>query len=94
MNEAHLKVAFNDVDFCLKVHTRGYRNLWTPYVELYHHESVSRGAEDDEFKKARFGREIKYMQEKWGALLQNDPHYNGNLTLKHENFTIRQGPKG
>ncbi len=90
MNEEHLKVAFNDVDFCLKVHALGYRNLWTPYVELYHHESVSRGAEDDEFKKARFGREIKYMQEIWGELLQNDPHYNGNLTLKHENFTIRQ----
>ncbi len=90
MNEDHLKVAFNDVDFCLKIHALGYRNLWTPYVELYHHESVSRGAEDDEIKRARFIREINYMQEKWGDELKQDPFYNSNLTLTHENFTIKK----
>ncbi len=92
MNEEYLKVAFNDVDFCIKVHTLGYRNLWTPYVELYHHESVSRGAEDNEIKKARFGREIQYMKKRWGRVLQSDPHYNSNLTLKHENFAIKYSP--
>jgi len=45
LNEADLAVAFNDVDLCIKVREAGYRNLWTPYAELYHHESVSRGAE-------------------------------------------------
>ena len=90
MNEEHLKVAFNDVDFCLKIQEKHYRNLWTPYVELYHHESVSRGAEDNEIKKARFGREIRYMQKRWGKILQEDRHYNSNLTLRHENFTIKR----
>ena len=89
LNEEHLSVAFNDVDFCLKIHAHGYRNLWTPYVELYHHESVSRGAEDNEVKKARFSREIKYMQKRWGGELKKDPFYNSNLTLTHENFGIK-----
>lgn len=90
MNEEHLKVAFNDVDFCLKVHTLGYRNLWTPYVELYHHESVSRGIEDNDIKKARFDNEVQYMKRTWGKMLQVDRYYSRNLTLQHENFDIRK----
>jgi len=91
MNEEHLKIAFNDVDFCLKVQEKGYRNVWTPYVELYHHESVSRGAEDNKAKVARFAKERQYMQETWNNRLKKDPYYNGNLTQIHENFTIRKG---
>ncbi len=90
MDEEHLKVAFNDVDLCLKLHSLGYRNLWTPHVELYHHESVSRGAEDTDEKKVRFSKEVEYMKKRWNPLLQNDPYYNRNLTLKHENFKINQ----
>lgn len=87
--ETELSVAFNDVDFCLKVLEAGYRNLWTPFAELIHHESVSRGYEDIPEKQARFQREVDYMKSKWGHRLNNDPCYNVNLSLTHENFSYR-----
>lgn len=87
--ETALSVAFNDVDFCLKVLEAGYRNLWTPFAELIHHESVSRGYEDNPEKQARFQREVDYMKNKWGHHLNNDPCYNVNLSLTHENFSYR-----
>lgn len=80
LDEEHLKVAFNDVDFCLKVREAGYLNVWTPFAELYHLESVSRGIEDPQ-KVARFRQEISYMEERWSAALANDPYYSPNLTL-------------
>lgn len=89
LNEENLKVAFNDVDFCLKVREAGYRNLFTPFAELYHHESVSRGAEDNPKKQARFQAEIAYMRKTWGPQLDNDPAYNPNLTLAYEDFSLR-----
>ena len=92
LDEEHLRVAFNDVDFCLRVRESGYRNLWTPYAELYHHESVSRGAEDTPEKQTRFAAEIKYMKRKWGDELRNDPAYNPNLTLDHEDFSVARPP--
>jgi glycosyltransferase involved in cell wall biosynthesis len=64
--DEQLRVAFNDVDFCLAVRARGYRNLWTPYAELYHHESASRGAEDTLEKRDRFRGEVEYITAKWG----------------------------
>lgn len=88
LDENNLKVAFNDVDFCLKVREAGYRNLWTPYAELYHHESVSRGHEDTPEKQERFRKEIEFMKAKWGAALQNDPYYNPNLTRDREDFSL------
>ncbi len=88
LNEKDLTVAFNDVDFCLKVQAAGYRNVWTPYAELYHHESISRGAEDTPEKIARFEKEIDYMKETWGTHLKRDPHYSQNLTLNTEDFAI------
>ena len=87
LEEQHLKVAFNDVDFCLKVREKGYRNLWTPYSRLYHHESVSRGYEDNPEKQARFKGEVEYVKAKWGDKLQKDPFYSPNLTLEHEDFS-------
>lgn len=89
LNEDNLKVAFNDVDLCIRVRLAGYRNLWTPYAELYHHESISRGQEDNPEKIARFESEIKYMKETWGHIILNDQYYNINLTKSHENFSIR-----
>lgn len=89
LNEAHLPVAFNDVDLCLKVRESGYRNLWTPYAELYHHESISRGADDNAKKRARAVGEVAYMRETWAEKLDNDPAYNPNLTLVHEDFSLR-----
>ncbi|MBE7564244.1 glycosyltransferase family 2 protein [Acidithiobacillus sp. HP-6] len=88
LDECNLKVAFNDVDFCLKVREAGYRNIWTPYAELYHHESISRGQEDTPEKQERFSKEIEFMLSKWGNILKADPYYNPNLTIHREDFTI------
>lgn len=89
LDEENLKVAFNDVDFCLKVREAGYRNLWTPYAELYHHESVSRGHEDTPEKQERFRKEVEFMGVKWGDALEFDPYYNPNLTRDREDFSIK-----
>lgn len=88
LDELNLKVAFNDVDFCLKVQAAGYRNLWTPYAELYHYESISRGQEDNPEKIARFNGEVNFMKEKWGSSLKRDPFYNPNLTQDREDFSL------
>ena len=82
LNESDLAIAFNDIDFCLKVRAAGFRNVWTPFAELYHHESASRGLEDTPEKQARFKRESAYMRRTWGALLDQDPAYNPNLSLE------------
>lgn len=88
LNEKSLSVAFNDVDFCLKVQSAGYRNVWTPYSELYHHESISRGAENNPEKIARFNAEIDYMLDHWKTDVICDFAYNKNLTKYHENFEL------
>lgn len=93
LDEENLEIAFNDVDFCLKVREAGYRNLWTPYAELYHYESISRGAEDTLEKQARFASEVNYMQSKWGQVLALDPYYSPNLTLDREDFSITTRPR-
>lgn len=88
-----LAVAFNDVDFCLRVREAGYRNHWTPYAELIHHESVSRGYEDTPEKQKRFNSEVKILQTRWPALLANDPCYNPNLTIDAEDFSLAWPPR-
>jgi GT2 family glycosyltransferase len=93
LDEQNLAVAFNDVDFCLRLSDAGYRNIWTPHAELYHHESVSRGAEDTIEKQTRFSNEVSYMQKRWGERLVFDPAYNPNLTLEHENFALAFPPR-
>jgi glycosyltransferase involved in cell wall biosynthesis len=89
MDQEHLAVAFNDVDLCLKVIEAGYRNLLTPWAQLYHFESKSRGKDDTVEKKERFKREVLFMKKKWGDTLQNDPYYSPHLTLQYEQFQIR-----
>lgn len=89
LNEKHLKVAFNDVDLCLKVMCKGYRNLWTPYAEAYHHEAKSRGREDTPEKAGRFLHEIKYMRDTWADLIDHDPYYSPNLTRHRDDFSCR-----
>ncbi len=79
--DEQLSVAFNDIDFCLRVRASGYRNIWTPYARLYHHESASRGYEDTPEKVRRFDREVAFMRDRWGDTLLRDPSYNPNLTL-------------
>jgi GT2 family glycosyltransferase len=84
-----LTVAFNDVDFCLKVRAAGYLNLWTPFAELIHHESVSRGRDLTPAKARRFADEYATMQRRWGADLLNDPYYSPHLTYDREDFSLR-----
>jgi GT2 family glycosyltransferase len=84
-----LTIAFNDVDFCLKVQAKGFRNLWTPYAELYHHESVSRGTEDNPEKQRRFQNEIDTMKQRWKTDRLYDPFYSPNLTRDAEDFSYR-----
>ncbi|MDD4913603.1 MAG: glycosyltransferase family 2 protein [Methylococcales bacterium] len=93
LNETDLQVAFNDVDFCLRVREAGYRNLWTPFAELYHHESATRGYEDTPEKLARFQTEIRYMQGRWGDGLKYDPAYSPNLSLEDEQFGFACPPR-
>jgi glycosyltransferase involved in cell wall biosynthesis len=90
--EDKLEVAFNDVDFCLRIQEQGYRNLWTPYAQLIHHESLSRGYDDSPEKKEHFNNEKSFMLKRWGDVLKRDPYYNPNLTLQHEDFKISSHP--
>ena len=92
-NETDLAVAFNDIDFCLRVQQAGLRNLWTPFAELYHHESASRGAEDTPEKIERFTREAAYMRRVWAAQLDRDPAYSPNLSLNTEDFSLAFPPR-
>ncbi|WP_237057868.1 glycosyltransferase family 2 protein [Microbulbifer sediminum] len=83
-------VAYNDVDFCLRVQEAGYLNVFTPFAELYHHESKTRGQEDTPEKVARFDQEKARLSDRWSALLERDPYYNPNLTHSREDFSLRQ----
>ena len=82
-------VAFNDVDFCLRARRAGWRVVWTPYAQLYHYESKSRGIDEkDKAKKARFAGEQKRLTERFGREnLTRDPYYNPGLTLDREDFS-------
>ncbi|HEY3756016.1 MAG TPA: glycosyltransferase [Opitutaceae bacterium] len=93
LEEKGLPVAFNDVDFCLRVEGLGLRNVYTPLAELVHHESASRGPEDTPEKVARFQSEIEAIQARWGARLLNDPAYNPNLSLDSEDFALAYPPR-
>ena len=81
LNEEDLKVAFNDVDFCFRLARKGYRNVWTPHAELFHHESVSRGSDERPGRKAAFHSEIEYMRRTWPEYLRADPYHSLNLSL-------------
>lgn len=86
--DERLKVAFNDVDFCLKIRQIGRLIVYNPYAELYHYESKSRGAEDSPEKVERFHQEIRRFEEKWkDSLKKGDPYYNTNFTLKDQEIS-------
>ena len=92
--EEELKVAFNDVDFCLRAREKGYLVVYDPNVELYHFESKSRGTEDSKEKIRRFQNEIEYMRSRWLELLKKgDPMYNPNLTLTKWDYSLRNNQK-
>lgn len=92
LNEKRLPVAFNDVDYCLRVRETGYRVVWTPHAELYHHESVSRGKDTTYQKKWRASREAAYMRKRWRQVMLNDPFYNPNLSYQRPDFSLSHAP--
>jgi GT2 family glycosyltransferase len=85
-----MPVAFNDIDLCLRIVQKGYRNLCTPQAVLYHHESKSRGYEDTPEKQARFSKEVRYMQQTWKEFCEHDPCYSPHLSLNHSDCRIRE----
>ena len=83
-------ISLNDVDFCLKIRERGYLNIFTPFAELYHYESVSRGLDDQGEKAARYNEESARFREKWKEVLEKgDPYYNPNFSLDRSDFSLK-----
>jgi hypothetical protein len=92
-DEVNLGVTFNDIDFCLRLTQRGYRVVWTPYANLIHHESASRGHQRTREEQEEFERAVDYMQTTWGTELMHDPFYNPNLSLNPPGFEIAFPPR-
>ena len=93
LNDQALAVGFNDVDFCLKLVEAGFRNVWTPYAELIHHESATRGQDHSPDKQRRAEKELRYMQKRWGGKLHIDPAYNPNLTDGRDDMSFAWPPR-
>ena len=91
LEEAYF-IWMEDVDFCLRVQEAGYVNVWTPYAQLYHHESATRGVEDSPEKQNRFNGEVAYMAQRWPSI-RDDYAYNPNLTLEHLDFGLAWPPR-
>jgi GT2 family glycosyltransferase len=90
LDEEAFGIAFNDVDFCLRAEAAGYRNVWTPFAELIHHESVSRGHDlHDRAKAARLALELAALEGRWGLRLMTDPYYSPHLERRSEAGGIR-----
>ena len=85
------QVAFNDIDFCLRVRKLGYLVVYNPYAEFYHYESKSRGCEDTTEKMVRYQQEVQRFTSQWKQiLLEGDPYYNVNLSLEKKDFSLRE----
>lgn len=91
--DEQLAVAFNDVDLCLRLGQQGFRNLWTPYSELIHHESVSRGQDSSPEKRIRFQAEVAFMKKRWRTQLLQDHAYNPNLSYERLDFSLAWPPR-
>jgi GT2 family glycosyltransferase len=92
LDEEHLPIAFNDIDLCIRLRQSGYKIIWTPFAELYHLESASRGSDESEKNAPRFHREGAYMRDRWEAVLDNDPFYNPNFSRVHSDFSLASPP--
>ncbi|MCQ2519017.1 MAG: glycosyltransferase family 2 protein [Lachnospiraceae bacterium] len=88
--EEEFEISLNDVDFCLKLREKGYLNVFTPFAELYHYESISRGLDDQGEKAERYNKESARFREKWKeALEKGDPYYNPNFSLDRSDYSVR-----
>ena len=92
LNES-LAVAYNDVDFCLRVREAGYDVIWTPFAELIHHESLSRGYDEHPKEGDRLFQEANLLTDLWVNFLENDPAYSPNLTIEDTNFSLSDQPR-
>ncbi len=90
---SNLAVAYNDVDFCLKLKEKGYHNIFLPHVQLYHYESQTRQEEDTPQKQQRIKQEVAYMEKTWGHIINNDPCYNVNLSKEREDYSLNLNPQ-
>jgi GT2 family glycosyltransferase len=93
LDAENLAVAFNDVDFCVRIREAGYRVLWTPFAELYHLESASRGQDVAPEKARRFAGEIGFMRRRWGEVLLHDPFYSPWLSLDGAHGALAREPR-
>ena len=94
LDAERLPVAFNDVDYCLKLREAGYHVVWTPEAFACHHESATRGNEDSPAKKLRFHSEARYMETRWAEVLKTgDPFYSPNLTIAREDLGLAFPPR-
>jgi GT2 family glycosyltransferase len=88
LDEEHLAVAYNDVDFCLRLQRVGYRNVYVPHAVLLHHESMSRGDDKAQQHIERYSRELTTLQQRWGTKTYQDPLLNPNLDRYSETFIV------
>jgi GT2 family glycosyltransferase len=93
LNASHLKVAFNDVDYCLRVWEAGYRVIWTPHARLTHHESATRGRHRGPDAVRATRAEAGYVRKRWPDRMRHDPFYNPNLNAAHADFTLSPAPR-
>ena len=88
--DTDFRISLNDVDFCLKLREKGYLNVFTPFAELYHYESVSRGLDDNGEKAERYNKESEHFRTKWKEVLEKgDPYYNANFSLDRSDFSVK-----
>lgn len=92
-DEINLAISFNDVDYCLKLRELGLRIIFTPFAELFHYESQSRGKDDSPKKIERSKKEADYIRKKWQKFIENDPFYNPNLSYRRTDFSLSIAPK-
>ncbi|WP_066409759.1 glycosyltransferase family 2 protein [Bordetella ansorpii] len=92
LEEKRLPVAFNDVDYCLRVREAGLRVVWTPHALLYHHESATRGKDETPAQLRRAKSEIRYMRKRWRREMLHDPFYNPNLNYLQADFSLSSTP--
>lgn len=93
LDEENFSVAYNDVDLCLRLLEKGYLNIFTPYAELFHHESKTRGSDSHGEGYLRFSREKDSLLKRHGHIIKQDPYYNPNLTDVSEDFTLAYPPR-
>jgi GT2 family glycosyltransferase len=93
LNERRLTVAFNDIDYCLRLQEAGWRVIYTPHAELYHHESATRGGDEPLARRLRARREVRFMRRRWRERMKLDPYYNPNLSYRRADFSLGDTPR-